>query len=38
MGLGMLSKQRMGISPKRIEGIDQLKAILDRAKELEAVP
>jgi len=38
MGLGMLSKQRMGIKPKRIEGIDQLKAILDRAKELEAVP
>ncbi len=38
MGLGMLSKQRMGIKPKHIKGIDQLKAILDRAKELEAVP
>jgi hypothetical protein len=36
MGLGMLSKKRMGITPpKRIEGIDQLKAILARAKELE---
>jgi heterodisulfide reductase subunit C len=38
MGLGMLSKHRMGMTPKRIEGMDQLKAILDRAKELEAVP
>lgn len=36
MGLGMLSKRRMGMTPKRIEGIDQLKAILARAKELEA--
>jgi heterodisulfide reductase subunit C len=36
MGMGMLSKKRMGITPHRIEGIDQLKAILDRAKELEA--
>jgi UDP-N-acetyl-D-mannosaminuronic acid transferase (WecB/TagA/CpsF family) len=36
MGLGMLSKKRMGITPpKRIEGMDQLKAILERAKELE---
>ena len=36
MGLGMLSKKRMGITPpKRIEGMDQLKAILTRAKELE---
>jgi heterodisulfide reductase subunit C/quinone-modifying oxidoreductase subunit QmoC len=35
MGMGMLSKRRMGITPHRIEGIDQLKAILARAKELE---
>ncbi len=38
MGLGMLTKKRMGITPKRIEGIDQLTAILDRAKTLEVVP
>lgn len=37
MGLGMLSKRRMTVAPKRIKGIDQLKAILARAKELEAV-
>jgi heterodisulfide reductase subunit C len=37
MGLGMLSKKRMEITPKRIDNIDQLKAILNRAKELEAV-
>jgi heterodisulfide reductase subunit C len=37
MGLGMLSKRRMEITPKRIDGIDQLKAILQRAKELEVV-
>ncbi len=36
MGLGLLSKQRMNITPKRIKGIKQLKAILKRAKELEA--
>ena len=36
MGLGLLSKRRMGLTPKRIDGIDQLKAILERAKELEA--
>ncbi len=36
MGLGLLSKQRMTITPKRIKGIKQLKAILNRAKELEA--
>jgi len=33
----MLTKERMQISPRRIEGIDQLKAILARAKQLEAV-
>jgi heterodisulfide reductase subunit C len=36
MGLGMLSKQRMNITPTRIKGIGQLKAILKRAKEVEA--
>ena len=36
MGLGMLSKKRMSLIPKRIENTSQLKAILDRAKELEA--
>jgi quinone-modifying oxidoreductase subunit QmoC len=37
MGLGMLTKKRMGITPKRIDGMDQLTAILDRAKTLEVV-
>jgi heterodisulfide reductase subunit C len=37
MGLGMLTKQRMDIKPRRIEGIDQLKTILARAKELEGM-
>ncbi len=37
MGFGMLSKQRMDITPHRIEGIDQLTAILTRAKELEGL-
>lgn len=36
MGLGMISKKRMDITPHRIEGMDQLHAILNRAKELEA--
>lgn len=36
MGLGMLSMGRLDLTPHRIEGIDQLKAILGRAKELEA--
>ena len=36
MGLGLLSKKRMTIIPKRIKGIKQLTAILNRAKELEA--
>ena len=35
MGLGLLTKQRMSITPTRIEGIKQLKAILKRAKEIE---
>lgn len=35
MGMGMLSKKRMSITPKRIDGIEQLKSILERAKQLE---
>jgi heterodisulfide reductase subunit C/quinone-modifying oxidoreductase subunit QmoC len=34
--LDMLSKDRLAITPERIEGIDQLRAILNKAKELEA--
>lgn len=37
MGFGMLSKRRMDITPHRIKDIDQLKTILERAKELELV-
>lgn len=36
MGIGMLTKQRMSMMPTRIKGIGQLKAILKRAKEVEA--
>lgn len=36
MGLGMLTRKRMDITPHRIEGIDQLRAILHKAKEVEA--
>ncbi len=36
MALGLLSKKRMGMVPTRIKGIEQLKTILERAKELEA--
>ena len=35
MGMGMLSKRRISMTPTRIKGIKQLSAILDRAKELE---
>ena len=35
MGLGMLTKQRMDIAPRKIEHIDQLHAILARAKQVE---
>ena len=35
MGFGMLSSKRMSITPKRIKKMDQLKAILDKAKTLE---
>jgi len=37
MGLGMLTKKRMDITPTRIEGMEQLTAILERAKTLEVV-
>lgn len=37
MGFGMISKERMDIRPTEIKGIDQLQAILQKAKELEAV-
>ena len=37
MGMGMLSRKRMSLLPRRIKHLDQLKAILKRAKELEAV-
>lgn len=36
MGMGLLSKRRMSFRPKHIRNLDQLKAILKRAKELEA--
>lgn len=37
IGLGMLTKNRMGMSPSKIENIDQLKSILKTAKEMEVV-
>lgn len=37
MGFGMLTKQRMDITPHKIENLDQLHAILDRAKEVEGL-
>ena len=36
-GLGMLGKGRLALRPERIKGTEQLRAILDKAKELEAV-
>lgn len=36
-GLGLLSKDRLALRPERIQGMDQLRAILKKAKELEAV-
>ncbi len=35
MAIGMLSRKRMSLAPTRIKKLDQLKAILKRAKELE---
>ncbi len=37
MGLELLAKQRMALRPERIKGIKQLRAILEKAKTLEAV-
>ena len=37
MGLGMLTKKRMEVTPKRIDGMEQLTTILERAKTLEVV-
>lgn len=34
MGFGMVKRSRMEIVPKRIKNVDQLKAILNKAKEL----
>ncbi len=36
MGMGMLSRKRMALTPTRIKNIRQLRLILKRAKELEA--
>ena len=36
MGVGMVTKGRISFTPKRINGIDSLRAILAKAKELEA--
>ncbi len=36
MGIGMVSKRRMDFTPTAIKGLDGLKAILAKAKELEA--
>lgn len=35
MGLGMLRRGRMDLAPKSIKGVNELKAILNRAKQLE---
>jgi heterodisulfide reductase subunit C len=35
MGVGMVTKGRMAFTPTRIKGMDGLKAILNKAKELE---
>lgn len=35
MGLGMLSRGRMDLTPHRIRHIDELRAVLERAKELD---
>ena len=35
MGVGMLTKGRMALTPKKIKNMDQLTTILNRAKQLE---
>jgi hypothetical protein len=37
MGISMVTKGRISFTPKRIKGIDGLKAILAKAKELETL-
>jgi heterodisulfide reductase subunit C len=37
MGLEMVAKDRMSLRPEKIKGMDQLRAILDKAKSLEGV-
>jgi hypothetical protein len=37
LALEMLAKDRMSLRPDRIRGLDQLRAILDKAKALEVV-
>ncbi len=36
MGLGMLTKGRLDLTPHKIDNIDQLRAILEKANEMEA--
>jgi heterodisulfide reductase subunit C len=36
MGMGLLSRHRMTVKPKRIRGLKELQRILERAKQLEA--
>jgi hypothetical protein len=36
MGIGMVTKRRMAFTPKRIQGLQGLKQIIAKAKELEA--
>jgi hypothetical protein len=36
VGLGMLAKNRLTLTPKKIDNVEQLHAILQKAKELEA--
>ncbi len=35
LGLGMWSRERLDLTPQRIDNIDQLQAILNKAKEIE---
>jgi heterodisulfide reductase subunit C/quinone-modifying oxidoreductase subunit QmoC len=37
MGMGMLSRERLDLTPHRIKNIDQLQAVLKKAKEIEGV-
>jgi len=37
MGWGMLSRQRIDLTPHKIENLNQLQKILARAKEIEEV-